>query len=111
MDYLLGFLLFAIAGAALVAWVIVWSTNRAAHGAITDYFRDADYILEQHKPPPSWRRDRWGKPANERSVMQRMDKLVSFFEGSDFTDEAATRDELLRQLRDERQRWRAEPPA
>ena len=54
MDFLALFIVASILGAALVAWVIVWTTKRASDAAITRHFKASEYILETGEPPPNW---------------------------------------------------------
>ena len=113
MDYLLFFVLASLAGAALVAFVIVWSTNRASHGAITSYFKASEFILEHHRPPPEWIRTTPGgwlkarliRPVNKRDAMTRLDELIDFFEKCSFFEDESAREQLLIKLREEREDW------
>lgn len=115
MDFLLFFVLASLAGAALVAGVIVWTTNRAAHSAITRYFKASEFILERHRPPPEWAMPAPGGWLRARSVrslgkndtMARLDDLIEFFETCSFFEDEFAREQLLLQLREEREDWRS----
>ena len=110
MAFIIVFFVTALAGATLLAWVIIWSTNRAAHGAITRHFQDSEFILDHGEPPAEWRTLRWGRQASKRDLLTRLDKLLRFYENSAFFDGEEARDELLRQLRDVRDDWRMNLP-
>ncbi|MCY4539013.1 MAG: hypothetical protein OXE52_12405 [Chloroflexi bacterium] len=113
MDFLLVFVFASLGGAALVAFVIVRSTDRAAHKAITSYFKASEFILEHHRPPPEWimttpggwLRARSIRPVNKPDVMARLDDLIDFFENCNFFEDEFAREQLLLQLRAEREDW------
>ena len=98
MDFLVIFVIVSIMGAALVALVIVWTTNRSAASAITRHFKASEYILETGEPPPSWR----GRRADP---LQRLDKLMRFYEGCNFFEDEFAREQLLLQLQAVREKW------
>lgn len=114
MDYLIFFVLASLAGAGLVAGVIVWSTNRAAHSAITRHFKASEFILEHHRPPPEWAmpapggwlRARSVRPITKSDIMDRLDDLIEFFEDCSFFEDEFAREQLLLKLREEREDWR-----
>ena len=110
MAFMIVFFVAGVAGAILLSWVIIWSTNRAARGAITQHFQDSEYILEHGEPPQAWRKLRWGRRAKKRDLLSRLDKLLRFYEKSTFFDGEEARDELLRQLRQTRDDWRMNLP-
>ncbi len=113
MDFLLFFILASLGGAALVASVIVRSTDRAAHKAITSYFKASEFILEHHRPPPEWiitaprgwLRARSLRPVGKSDVMARLDDLIEFFENCSFFEDEFAREQLLLKLRQEREDW------
>ena len=113
MDLLLLFSLAALAGAAAVAGVIFWSTQRAASSAITSYFKASEYILETGEPPPDWlaspRRKRLLRAGASNSshdhLMDRFDDLVRFFEHCSMFEDEWTREQMLAQLAAIRERW------
>ena len=113
MDLLLFFIIAALGGAALVAIVILRSTDRASHNAITRYFKASEFILEHHRPPPEWimtapggwLRARSIRPVGKSDVMARLDELIDFFENCSFFEDEFAREELLLQLRAEREDW------
>ncbi len=115
MDLLIVFVLAAVAGAALVAGVIVWSTDRASHSAITRYFKASEFILEHHRPPPDWvlrAPGRWLRARSIRSIskadiMERLDELIVFFEKCSFFEDEFAREQLLLKLRKERENWQS----
>ncbi len=98
MDFLALFVLVSIMGAASVALVIVWTTNRSAASAITRHFKASEYILETGEPPPNWR----GKRADP---LERLDELILFFEGCSFFEDEFARKQLLLQLAEVREKW------
>ena len=113
MDFLLFFVVASLGGAALVAFVIVRSTDRASHKAITSYFKASEFILEHHRPPPEWittapggwLRARSIRPVGKNDVMARLDDLIDFFENSTFFEDEFAREQLLLKLRQEREDW------
>ncbi len=113
MDLLLIFILASIIGAALVARVMVWATDRATHGAITSNFQASEYILEYHRPPPHWTataRRVWPPQRGKQNVtkaelLARLDELINFFVQCSFFEDEWSREQLLLQLEQERQAW------
>ncbi|MCY3782153.1 MAG: hypothetical protein OXG78_17700 [Chloroflexi bacterium] len=113
MDLILFFVLAASAGAAAVAGVVVWSTQRAASSALTSYFKASEHILETGEPPPEWRanpkRKRLfrsaGSSATHPELMARFDDLVRFFEGCRFFEDEWAREQMLAQLATIRENW------
>lgn len=119
MDLLCLALLFVGAGMALVIAVMLGVTRRAGHQAITRNFQDAEYILAQHRAPPSWSREPlWQRLLRYRSTekptadnarnLRRLAALVVFFEQSSFFEDERARETLLGQLRGELERWERE---
>ena len=98
MDFLALFIFASILGAALVALVIVWTTNRAAHNAVTRHFQASEYILETGNPPPNW----LGKRADP---MRRLGELIAFFETCRFFEDEFAREQLLSRLAATREEW------
>ncbi len=115
MDFLLFFGFAALVGAGLVAVIIVRATNRASHHAITRYFKASEFILEHHRPPPewvlsapgSWLRARSLRAVSKADVMARLDELIDYFEHCSFFEDEFAREQLLLQLRAEREDWRS----
>ncbi len=113
MDLLLLFILAAIAGAAAVAGIIIWSTQRATSSAITSYFKASEYILETGEPPPKWLAKPWHKRlfrsarsgVTHSELMARFDDLVRFFEHCRFFEDEWAREQMLAQLASIRQNW------
>lgn len=115
MDLLALFIIASVIGAGLVAWVIVWTTSRAAESAITRHFKASEYILDTGSPPPEW----YGLPlwkrllgaapasASHETILIRLDELIRFFEGSNFYEDEFAREQHLTQLEGIRQAWRA----
>lgn len=89
-------LLLGLLGFLLIAGFMLWLTNRTATAAITDHFRDAEYIVNQHEPPPHWK---------SAEKFDRLDKLIVYFENSPLVADQETRDILINSLTEERQRW------
>lgn len=115
MDLLAIFIIASVISAVLVAWVIVWTTNRAAASAITRYFKASEYILNTGNPPPEWyavplwKRLLGAAPAraSDESLLIRLDELIRFFEGCNFYEDEFAREQHLTQLEGIRQAWRA----
>ncbi len=98
MGFLTLFILASLVGAGCVAFVIYWTSNRAAGHAITRHFQDADHILDTGEPPPHW----LGKRKGPR---KRLEEMIRFYEDSPFYDEESTRESLLAELEQVRQDW------
>ena len=115
MDVLLPFIILLTLGLALLGALAARTYNQTAHGAITRYFQDAEYILQHQRPPPRWH-TRFLRPrkailriAGRRSSdQQRLAALIAYFEHSSFVEDEETRVELLRQLRAAGARWQGE---
>ena len=111
MDLLLAFGLAAIVGAAAIAVVIVWSTQRAAGLAITTRFQAGEYILDTGDPPPRWlkRRRRFPLPTRSASapaeLIAKLDDLIRFFQHCRFFEDEWAREQTLAQLAAIRQDW------
>ena len=117
MDVLLVVILGSILGAALVAWVIVSATNRASHAAITRHFQASEFILQRHRPPPDWLKParfswlplRGNTRSSKADSLAKLDDLIRFFAACSFFEDEWSREQLLRQLQDERAAWAADP--
>lgn len=115
MDLLAAFFVASIIGAATVAWVIYWTTNRASASAITQYFKASEHILETGKPPPDWLvapvwKRLLGKPSgaeSETRALYRLEELIRFFEHCSFYEDEFAREEHLAQLESLRQAWKS----
>ena len=112
MDVLLPFVIFLTLGLALLGALAARAYNRAAHGAITRYFQDAEYILQHQRPPLRWR-SRFSlrrRDVDRQRVadQQRLAALISYFEHTGFVEDEETRAELLRQLRAAGESWQGE---
>lgn len=116
MDLLCLSLVFIGAGMALVIAVMLGVTQRAGHQAITRNFQAAEFIIAEHRPPPSWtrqpawrrllrRRDAARQSAEHARNLRRLAALIVFFEHSTFFADEDAREALLGQLREERVRW------
>ena len=115
MDLLLVFIIASVIGAVMIAWVIIWTANRASASAITRHFKASEYILETGKPPPDWLsapiwRRLQGKAfrsTGEVALLARLDELIRFFEHCSFYEDDFARDEHLSQLERVRQAWQS----
>lgn len=115
MDMLALFVLVSLIGGAMVAWVAIWTTNRASNFAITRYFKASEYILETGKPPPEWlKTPAWKRPlamllasAADKTVTARLDELIRFFEHCSFYEDEFARQQHLSQLEGVRRAWQA----
>ena len=114
MDFLALFIAASLIGAGLVAWVVIWTTNRAAQSAVTRYFKASEHILETGQPPPDWLAiPAWkrvlrasGAPIAEERHLKRLDDLIRFFERCTFYDDDFARAAHLSELESVRQAWR-----
>jgi len=102
---------------AVVVFLIAIYTRQVADMALTGQFRAAENITNGHFP------QKWAVQINRRLALQRMipvitpevsgielalqklDRLVRFFEKSPFFENAQARELLLSQLKETRQRW------
>lgn len=107
---------------------MMWLTEKATHASLTDRFKDAEIILNQHHAPASWQtktpvfkafmqgRLNSSLFAPKRRVvppktqlLARLDELILFFETCPFFDSEESRDVMLDELWQERDRWEALP--
>ncbi len=115
MDLLALFIVASLIGGAMVAWVAIWTTNRASNAAITRHFKASEYIMETGKPPPEWlRAPAWKRPlailpfsAADKSVTARLEELIRFFEHCSFYEDEFARDQHLSQLEGVRRAWQS----
>ncbi len=113
MDLLAVFVLASLLGAFMIARVILWTTNRAAHTAVTRYFKASEHILETGAPPPEWLAPRLRRrifsaapaEATHDELLERLDDLFRFFEHCSFFEDDWAREQMLSQLTAIRQRW------
>ena len=117
MDLLCLSLVFVGAGMALVIAVMLGVTQRAGHRAITRNFQAAEFIIAEHRPPPSWStvwrrlaaaRDGERLSQEKARHLRRLQALIGFFEHSTFFADEDARQALLGQLREEQVRWQEE---
>ena len=116
MDLLAVFIVASLIGAGMVAWVIIWTTNRASASAITRHFKASEYILETSKPPPEWLAapfwkrllGKSSKSASEGSALARLDELIRFFEHCSFYEDEFAREQHLSQLERVRRAWQSD---
>jgi hypothetical protein len=110
---LLTFALFVAAVLAIVGFLVVY-TRRVTNVALTDQFRAGETIVDGRIP------DQWVAQINRRLAFPRflrrdvsgtewaldkIDKLYRFYEKSPFFENEKTRQLLLEQLRETRERW------
>lgn len=115
MDLLALFIVASLIGGGMVAWVAIWTTNRASNAAITRYFKASEYILETGKPPPEWlRAPAWRRlltllpfSAADETVIARLDELIRFFEYCSFYEDEYAREQHLLQLESVRKAWQS----
>ncbi|MCY4063666.1 MAG: hypothetical protein OXG53_14950 [Chloroflexi bacterium] len=115
MDLLALFIVASIIGGGLVAWVAIWTTNRASNAAITRFFKASEHILETGKPPPEWlRAPVWKRlltfppfSAGDETALARLDELIQFFAHCSFYEDEFAREQHLSQLEAVRQAWQS----
>jgi hypothetical protein len=110
---LLTFALFVAAILAIVGFLVAY-TRRVANVALTDQFRAGETIVDGRIP------DQWVAQINRRLAsprflrrdisgtelaLDKIDKLYRFYEKSPFFENEETRELLLEQLRETRERW------
>lgn len=114
-----------------VAFFALWLMDKGAGAAFTDRFQDAEFILDNHRAPPSWGKRKsgfvWlmqdggsidlrkrkgtteqgaGLDSKEKTrIMRRMDDLIEFFQTCPFFEDEETRELLLEELGQERADW------
>ena len=98
MELLAFFVLASALGAGCVAFVIYWTSNRAAAAAITRHFKASEHILDTGEPPTNWRNKR-------KDPLTNLDELILFFEGCNFFEDEFAREQLLAQLAKVREDW------
>ena len=115
MDLLAAFIVASLIGAGMVAWVIIWTTNRASASAVTVHFKASEYILETGKPPPEWLAlplwkrllGKASKSAGDGRALARLDELIRFFEHCSFYEDEFVREQHLSQLEGVRRAWQS----
>lgn len=115
MDLLALFIVASLIGGGMVAWVAIWTTNRASNAAITRHFKASEYILETGKPPPEWLREPvWKRllrllpfSSADETVIARLDELIRFFEHCSFYEDEYAREQHLSQLDSVRKAWQS----
>jgi hypothetical protein len=114
---LLTFALSVAAVFVIIVGFLIAYVRRVADVALTDQFRAAETIVDG-RIPDQWvlqinRRIAWGNrlPLFRRDVsgtellLAKIDKLYRFYENSPFYENAETRELLLTELRETRERW------
>jgi hypothetical protein len=111
---LLTFALSVAAVFAIIVGFLIAYTRRVADVALTDQFRAGETIVNGRIP------DQWVAQINRRLAsprflrrdvsgtelaLDKIDKLYRFYEQSPFFENEKTRDLLLEQLRETRERW------
>jgi hypothetical protein len=112
-----GSFLFWIVAFTIIAILITKYLRWVTDVALSDYFREAETILEDRIP------DKWVVQINRRLAMnwltsifrqnltgtelalQKIDRLFRFFENSQFFESEDARELLLSQLQETRERW------
>ena len=115
MGLLAVFIVASVIGAAMVAWVIIWATNRAASSAVTRHFKASEYILETGKPPPEWlAAPVWKRLLGKASAssgnfgaLEQLDEMIRFFEHCRFYEDEFAREQHLSQLGAVRREWQS----
>lgn len=85
----------------IIAKFMMWLAERTTHRAVTQKFKDAEFILNHHEAPASWQ----GTAASKPKLIKRLDKLIDFFETCPFFQDEDTRENMLDQLWLEREQW------
>ena len=116
MDLLALFIVASLIGGGMVAWVAIWTTNRASNAAITRYFKASEHL--------SWKRESrrqtgCSRPpgdgcyallpfsAADETVIARLDELIRFFEHCSFYEDEFAREQHLSQLESVREAWQS----
>lgn len=115
----------------VVAKFMMWLAEKGANVAITERFQDAEFILAHHHAPDSWQQPRsfftklmqgpisdpWYRRLrqaiqsdqnddNSRDpLLQRLDNLIDFFETCPFFQDESSREIMLDQLWNVREKW------
>ena len=109
-------LVFVIAFVLVIIFIVVY-TRRVADLALTDLFLAAESITNGNFPK-KWHRQinrslrlkrvipaLTPEPSGTGQALQKIDRLIRFFEKSPFFENAEARELLLTQLKENRQRW------
>jgi hypothetical protein len=131
MGPILAVILIAIVGFGLIAAYILWLSNKITGIAVTDRFRDAEFIVDNHQAPAHWtqsrnvfarlmqhlRLDKIRKDARETEkrqdaehkektrILHQLDDLILFFENALFFEDDHAKVILLEELTEARKDW------
>jgi hypothetical protein len=95
---ILGFLAF-VAVLTLSVKAGVYLMGRRAGAQIALRHREAEHIMESREPPDTW--------SDSHDRVNRLDGLIAYFRQSQLVADEPTREFLLNELQDVRQRWEA----
>ena len=94
-----------------------WLLDKSGHASLTERFKDAEFILNEHRAPESW----LSRPSLFSQVMQghfqfrpnlseaqllaRLEHLISYFETAPFFESEEARTIMLEELRLVQKQW------
>ena len=103
---------------------MMWLTDKTSHASLTERFKDAEFILNEHCVPEHWLRatplftrimqGRFFRELRvqdtKTSLLSKLDSLISYFETAPFFASEEVRNLMLEQLQQEREQWQIELP-
>lgn len=99
-----------VVGVILVMKFVTWFAETLTGKLVTDQFRAAEFIVDNHAVPASWTYSTRGvQPITKAELLTHLDKLIGFFETGPYFEDEEARTDLLAQLRAERDAWEAKP--
>ena len=119
MPLLVLLLLFTV-GVAIVMLLVVRFSVELTHRFIGHQFAEAEYLVQNRRPPPSWTKPRnslqslmpHGTGESEKArrktklrIHDKLDRMIRYFENSPYFDSEETRAVFLQELRQIQERW------
>ena len=109
-----------------ISLFMMWLTDKASHASLTERFKDAEFILNEHRIPETWlskpplftrlmqgdlfRQSLRAREGKKETLLSKLDRLIQYFETAPFFETEDARDTLLEQLKLEREQWQLDLP-